>query len=95
MFRVSFFFSFLTIRNILEGNMDIYEYLYFLVGKKKKRFKTWNYWAKAMLISKTLVHSPNCLVWWGRAHPLGHSFPEHFLTTCHVPATFCGLTWKC
>lgn len=36
MFRVSFFFSFLTIRNILEGNMDIYEYLYFLVGKKKK-----------------------------------------------------------
>lgn len=35
MFVLSFFFL-LTVRSSLEGNMDIYEYLYFLVGKKKK-----------------------------------------------------------
>lgn len=89
-----FFFSLLTVRSSLEGNMDIYEYLY--LWKKKKIQDLELYWAKAMLIAKTLVHSPSCLVWWGRARRLGHSFLGRLLITHHVPGTFCGLgAWRC
>lgn len=48
----------------------------------KKNPKTWNYWVKAMFISKTLVHSPKLfsVVWGGVSGSLiPVSCNEHFL----------------
>lgn len=63
--------------------MDICEYLELLPCEGgKKNPKTWNYWVKAMLISKTLVHSPTLfsVVWGGVSGSLiPVSCNEHFL----------------
>lgn len=90
---LSFFLSFWR---SFEVNMDVCEYLYFLVKKKNLRLGITG--SKPCSFLRLWNIAPNYLLWWGRKkgyHLVQSLIPGSMLSTCLVPGISCELgIWR-